>query len=138
MNIIYCNNPPESIRDVTELLRSCDWSEWQQAEVVFDALKKSSHITIAIDTDCENKCVGIARSMDDGAWSANIDCVLIHPSYQGKGIGANLLGHLLEQIGHIMYISVAPNEASVVPFYEKCGFTYIADGALLQRVNMLS
>ena len=76
---------------------------------------------------------GVVRSMDDGIWSANIDCLVVHRDYQRQGIAGAMLDALLRDISHIQYISVSPNASEMVPFYQRHGFLLVTDGRLLQR-----
>ena len=71
--------------------------------------------------------------MDDGYWSANIDCLIVHKDYQGKGIGKKLLEVLLEEIKDIKYINVAPDNRKQIKFYRKAGFSFIKGGYLQKR-----
>lgn len=135
MRIVYENKPPTSINDLRELLEENGWDEYKRVYKVYDALQVSSHIIIAKDIDNNNKLVAMVRSMDDGKWSANIDCVLVHPDYQKQGIGTKILKILLEQLKDIEYINLSPNDMKVKPFYEKLGFMQVHTGGLMQIVN---
>lgn len=96
------------------------------------AMENSSHIVSAWDGDT---LVGIARSMDDNIWSANIDCISVHKSYRKHGIADLLLKTLLNNLSHIKNITAAPNESKFIKLYTKNGFNKITDGSLLQIYN---
>lgn len=99
-------------------------------------VKNASHFVLAYDEDTSPcRLVGFARSMDDNIWNANIDCVIVRPDYQRKGIASAMLDKLLEQLGHIQTLTVAPNESENSPLYQKRGFILVEDGCLLQREN---
>ena len=89
-----------------ELFSSVGWESAKDPQTLVLAFLFSSNV---ISCWHDDKLVGIIRSMDDGYWSANIDCLVVHKDYQGKGIGSKLLEVLLDQIKNIKYINVAPD-----------------------------
>lgn len=117
--------------ELKSLFDSVGWGDDMSSDTLFAAISRSSHCAVA---RLDGKLVGFARSMDDGIWSANIDCVVVHNDYQRQGIGNNLLCALLAQLRCVRYISVSPDHAEVAPFYEKHGFKLMGDGCLMQRV----
>ena len=72
--------------------------------------------------------------MDDGCWSANLDCLVVHKDFQGKGIASKLMTELLEDLKNITYINVCPDDKEIGQFYSKFGFKII-DGYYLQKIN---
>lgn len=87
-------------------------------------------------------CGGINFAEDNTAGRISWD--LLHPSYQGKGIGSRLLQHriaVLQSIGDIKSISVRTSQLAW-RFYEKNGFRlteivedYWAEGYDLYRME---
>lgn len=119
--------------DIAELFHSVSWDIDTPVEVLADAMKKSTNIISAWEG---NKLVGLIRSMDDGCWSANIDCLVVHADYQNRGIGTALLTELLRKIDSVITISVSPNEQENNAFYQKFGFEVVAGSSLLQINRM--
>lgn len=117
--------------ELAELFRSVGWEENTPPKVLRDAMRNATRVFCAYDGD---KLVGLIRSMDDGCWSANIDCLVVHRDYWGKGISTELMTTMLIDLKDVLCISVSPNEQANVPFYEKFGFELVADGRLLQRI----
>ena len=67
---------------------------------------------------------GINRFIDDDK-SARLSWDLLHPDYQGKGFGALLVQHRLEELqkdSRIMKVMVRTSQMAA-PFYQKMGFT---------------
>lgn len=123
------NNDSFSADELKELFSSVGWAQSLSAEDLNKAMNNSSHYVIARS---DGRLVGFARSMDDDTWSANIDCMVVHQSYQRQGIGTALLNALLKQLSHLQYISAMPNSSETVSLYINCGFTLISDSRLLQ------
>jgi len=69
----------------------------------------------------ENTLVGVGRALADGIDCSYICDVAIHPAFQGKGIGKDIVNKLVEfSKGHskiILFASVGKE-----PFYAKLGF----------------
>lgn len=120
-------------KDLQELFSSVNWKSAATPEKLVKAFKNSSNVISAWE---DNSLVGIIRSMDDGCWSANIDCLVVHKDYQKRGIAKQLLSELLKVLKTIEYINVCPDDKSMNDFYSKFGFKLI-DGCYLQKVNPL-
>jgi aralkylamine N-acetyltransferase len=81
------------------------------------AFEKSYLVCFAFDG---GRIVGAGRLISDGEYYANIYDVAVLPEYQGKGIGAKIMGGLLDsqKIEFLLLTSTIGNE----PFYRKHGF----------------
>ena len=112
-----------------ELFLSVDWFSGNFPEKLQTALHNSSKVISAWDG---NKLVGLIRGLDDGIWQATIDCLLVNPAYQGRGIASTLLKYLLNEYSDFLYIDVVPDEKKNVSFYEKHGFEIMEEGTPLQ------
>lgn len=68
-----------------------------------------------------NQLVGVGRALADGVDCSYICDVAIHPDYQGKGIGKDIVNKLTEQSKHynkiILFASSGKEE-----FYSKLGY----------------
>ena len=117
---------------IAELFSSVEWESADDVPMLLRALANSTRVISAWDGE---KLVGLIRSMDDGCWSATIDCLLVHKSYHGQGIGSALVKRLLKQLSGVKYISVAPNEPENISFYERLGFFVVRGSRLLQIIN---
>ena len=130
--LILDNNGSYNADELKELLSSVTWGSHLTKDKLYEAMQNSSHIVTARK---DGVLVGIARSMDDDIWSANIDCIVVHADHQGQGIGTALLQALLKDISHIQFISAMPNSHKNVLLYTRNGFTLIDDSRLLQIEN---
>lgn len=132
IDILLKNDKIFNGEDLKELFYSVGWEFSTDAHILVEAMKNASNVVSAWDN---NKLIGIARSMDDGCWSANIDCCVVHKQYQNQGIGTKIMRELIDNIKHIKYINVSPNENKNIGFYEKVGFKVINESKLLQIRN---
>lgn len=75
----------------------------------------------------ENKIIGMARLLGDGAMAFFLKDFVIEPSFQGKGAGKRLLAHIEEYIraqlhpgwtGYLQLVSAKGKE----DFYRKAGY----------------
>ena len=73
------------IDQIQALFLSVGWFSGHFPEKLQTALQNSSRVISAWDGDV---LVGLVRGLDDGVWQATIDCLLVHPAYQGKGIAS--------------------------------------------------
>lgn len=131
MTLIFSNQKNFDQVQLKELFTSVGWESAKEPQTLVLAFLFSSNVISCWHGD---KLVGIIRSMDDSYWSANIDCLVVHKDYQGKGIGRKLLEVLLDQIKDIKYINVAPDSRKQIKFYKKAGFSLIK-GCYLQKRN---
>ena len=116
-------------KDLIYLFSSVGWCKNIRPHDLARAIRNSTNVITAWQGDI---LVGLVRSMDDGCWQSNIDCIVVHKDYQQKGIGSRILKALLDRIDHIEYISVSSNKIDDVKFYEKFGFKAVDDSRLLQ------
>ena len=70
--------------------------------------------------------------MDDGVWQATIDCLLVNPLYQRRGIASALLKFLLDEYLYFLYVNVTPDDKENVAFYQNHGFEILCSGTPLQ------
>lgn len=73
--------------------------------------------------------VGLARATSDGAFNATIWDVLVHPDWQGRGLGKDLV----ERVAATLLDAGISNvtlfaDAAALPFYEALGFEADPEG----------
>ena len=117
---------------IEELFQSVGWFSGSYPQKLQQALHHSSSVVSAWDGE---KLIGLIRGLDDGIWQATIDCLLVHPSYQGDGIASSLLKRLLDHYKEFLYVNVVPDERKNVQFYVKRGFEIMPEGTPMQIKN---
>jgi ribosomal protein S18 acetylase RimI-like enzyme len=123
---------------------TCDHIDWQTVCDIFLAvgwprretldIQKAFESSFAVAFVIENdKLVGFGRAISDGVLQAAIYDVVVHPDYQKRGIGWQIVERLLPRIAQcnvILYAS--PGKEN---FYSKLGFRKMKTG-MARFVNL--
>lgn len=105
---------------VAALMDSITWARGRTPEALMKALSHSEHVASAWDGD---RLVGVARSIGDGVYYVTIWDVIVHPDYQGRGIGDALMAAILGSYRGQGYKYVALFSAEGKEgFYRRLGF----------------
>jgi len=96
------------------------WAQDRTADGMATAIAHSTPVVTAWDGD---RLMGFARATTDGIYRATLWDVVIHPSYQGGGLGRRLVETVLAhpQVAHVerVYLMTTHQHG----FYERIGFT---------------
>ena len=82
-----------------------------------ELLQGSDHVVLAVDSETE-RVVGFATALSDGVLSAYIPFVEVHSSYQGQGIGEELISHMLEKLNDLYMVDLLC-DPELQPFYQR-------------------
>lgn len=94
------------------------WSAADKPTALMQALKNAHMLVTAWDRE---KLVGLGNAISDGYLVVYYPHLLVHPAYQGMGIGKMIMERFQAKYeGFHQQILVADGKA--VQFYEKCGF----------------
>ncbi len=118
MEIIISETQITDINKIIELYKANAWSLAEKPNKLYKALTNShSLITAWID----DKLVGLGNAISDGYLVVYYPHLLVHPDYQGKGIGHKIVEKMQEKYsGFHMQMLTADGKA--IGFYEKVGF----------------
>ena len=114
-----------SYADYVRLRESVNWNNFFK-EQTEKCLKNTLYSIEVID---DNTIIGMGRLIGDGMYYMMVD-IIVEPSYQGKGIGSNIVNKLIEYVyketpvggrSSIQLIAEKGKEG----FYEKLGFKFI-------------
>lgn len=102
---------------ISKIFELVDWGT-RTPEEIKQAFSKSSVVSI-VKHDAQ--IVGFGRTVDDGKYYALLVDVVVHPSFQAKGIGKTIVNTLLEQLQGYNFVTLtaAPNKEG---FYRKLGW----------------
>ncbi|MEZ4775898.1 MAG: GNAT family N-acetyltransferase [Bacteroidia bacterium] len=104
--------------DILELYRANKWSSADKPTELCNALKNSHSLFSAWDGE---RLVGIGNAISDGFLVVYYPHLLVHPDYQGKGIGQMIVKHMQEKYGHF-HMQMLTADGKAIEFYQKAGF----------------
>lgn len=112
--------------DLYELEELCDAVGWSRRPL--RKVKKAiEHSFLVVSMwqmrGTQRRLIGFARATSDHAFNATLWDVVVHPDFQGKGLGKALMRHVIkklrsEDISNITLFA----DPHVVDFYRKLGF----------------
>lgn len=103
---------------VIALYESVQWSSAEKTNVLLKALKNSHTVVTAWDGQ---KLVGLGNAISDGHLVVYYPHLAVHPEYQGKGIGTEIVERMQEKYQDFHQQSLIA-DGKAVEFYKKCGF----------------
>ncbi len=118
--------------DLYELEELCDAVGWSRRPIhkVKKALQHS-FLVMAMwrQQGSYRRLIGFARATSDHAFNATVWDVVVHPDYQGKGLGRALMDRVIRELRQqdISNITLFADRG-VVEFYERLGFTPDPEG----------
>ena len=124
--IINPNVPPLAISDLREAVG------WDRSDEDYPAALKGYWATIG-GFDNSGKLIAWCAIVSDGVRHAVLLDVIVHPLFQGQGIGRELVAQAIQHIrSHgisIIHVDFLPEKAN---FYERCGFK-IGLGGIMEK-----
>jgi predicted GNAT family acetyltransferase len=79
--------------------------------------------------DNNNILIGFARATSDHAFNATIWDVVVHPEFQGKGLGRILMDQIIRQLKYADITTITLfADPQVIMFYKNLGFLADPDG----------
>nr|YP_009395491.1 hypothetical protein [Vertebrata isogona]ARW64562.1 hypothetical protein [Vertebrata isogona] len=136
---IQKNNQEENIYlstckniNLEELEKLCDAVGWVRRPLkkVKFALENSFLIISIFYYEGTNKrLIGFARVTSDGSFNATIWDVVIHPNFQGNGLGKLLINEVIKELRkHDISTITLFADPEVIKFYKHIGFIIDPDG----------
>jgi proline iminopeptidase len=115
-DIRYVTNDKSLSAEVFLSLVNAVWPGKYNETFTYGALQKTMNIT-AWEND---RLVGCVRILTDGYFFGMITEILVHPEYQGKGIGKKLMELAWEASPTSLFLGAQPGKE---PFFEKLDYT---------------
>jgi len=104
--------------DILAVYRANGWSSAEKPGELLAALANSHTVVTAW---VEDRLVGLGNAISDGHLVVYYPHLLVHPDYQGRGIGRELMRRLMKPYaGFHQHMLMADSRA--IEFYRKCGF----------------
>jgi len=95
------------------------WPNRPDAATHLRILQSSYRAYVAIDMDI-GKAVGFINAISDGVLSAYIPLLEVLPDYQGRGIGGQLVRHLLDDLKDLYMVDIV-HDKELAQYYAKFG-----------------
>jgi GNAT superfamily N-acetyltransferase len=115
-----------SVDEVLALYESVGWTAYTGDATQLMCALAGSHRVVAARED--ERLVGLARAVSDGASIAYLQDVLVHPEVQRSGVGRLLVDRLFTEYPDVrQHGLITDAEVSQRAFYEALGFTEVHD-----------
>jgi GNAT superfamily N-acetyltransferase len=103
---------------IIELYKANKWSSAEKPDLLYKALMNSDSLITAWDG---NRLVGLGNAISDGYLVVYYPHLLVHPDYQGKGIGKMIVDKFQNKYGNF-HQQLLTADGKAIDFYRKCGF----------------
>ena len=124
--MIYKYNETVSAKALSDLRESVGWNRMEDE---YNNPLMTSYYHIAVYED--DKMVGYIDSVSNGVTDAYIQDLMVHPDYQGKGLGTELMNQMIAYLKeNRIYIISVVFEESLKPFYDRFGFSSMLCGQM--------
>ena len=101
-----------------EIYRLNKWSSAEKPELLYKALTNSHTL---ISAWVNGKMIGIANAISDGYLVVYYPHMLVHPDYQGKGIGIKMMAAMQRKYNKY-HQQMLTADGKAIEFYKKFGF----------------
>ncbi len=106
-------------QEVLGLYRANEWSSADKPVELLNALRNSHSLVTA---RLESQLVGIGNAISDGHLVVYYPHLLVHPNYQGQGIGRAMM-QLLQTRYSGFHQQMLTADGRAIEFYERLGFS---------------
>lgn len=118
MQIILSESKTVEKSQIIELYQSNKWSSAQKGDLLCNALLNSHTLVSAWDG---MQLVGLGNAISDGYLVVYYPHLLVHPEYQGQGIGKMIMEVMFKKYKDF-HMQMLISDSDAVRFYEKMGF----------------
>ncbi|EPR67089.1 GNAT family N-acetyltransferase [Cyclobacterium qasimii] len=118
MDIILSETRDITIEQVVALYKANEWSAAEKPTELKNALSNSHSLITAWDKE---ELIGLGNAISDGYLVVYYPHLLVHPDYQGKGIGKRIVAKLQEKYKDF-HMQMLTADGKAISFYEKMGF----------------
>lgn len=108
-----------ALEQILPIYQSNGWSAAQKPKALHQGLINSHSLISAWDGAV---LVGIGNAISDGFLVVYYPHLLVHPDYQGRGIGKQIITALKQRYADL-HMQMLVADGDTIQFYEKCGFS---------------
>ena len=118
MNIDISLNTPIEEGEVVALYEANAWSSAKKTKELLAALRNSHTLVVARNG---GKLIGIGNAISDGYLVVYYPHLLVHPEYQGIGVGRKIMERMQTIYGSF-HQQMITADGDAITFYKKLGF----------------
>ena len=118
MKILISETRDIKVEEIIELYKANEWSSAEKPDELYNALLNSHSLITAWDGD---KLIGLGNAISDGYLVVYYPHLLVHPNYQGKGIGQMIMNKMQEKYKDF-HMQMLTADGKAIDFYQKVGF----------------
>ncbi len=107
-----------SVDEVLDIYRANDWSSAEKPNELMAALQNSHSLVTA---RIAGKLVGLGNAISDGYLVVYFPHMLVHPAFQGRGIGRKMMAAMLKRYAGF-HQQMLTADGKAIQFYESLGF----------------
>lgn len=104
--------------EVVEIYQRNEWSSAEKPAQLMAALRNSHSLVTARQ---EGRLVGLGNALSDGHLVVYYPHMLVHPDYQGQGIGRLLMEAMMDRYSGL-HQQMLTADGEAIEFYKKLGF----------------
>jgi aralkylamine N-acetyltransferase len=129
INIYLTTNKNINLHDLEKLCDSVGWVRRPFKKVKIAIEHSFLIISLFHMKDNNSILIGFARATSDHAFNATIWDVVIHPDFQGKGLGKTLMDQVIQKLRYADITTITLfADPQVITFYKNLGFMTDPDG----------
>ena len=118
MNIEVEINGQIEEAETIDLYRANEWSSAEKPDLLILALRNSHTLVTARSS---GRLVGVGNAISDGHLVVYYPHMLVHPEYQGRGIGRKMMEAMLTVYGDF-HQQMLTADGEAIDFYKALGF----------------
>ncbi len=119
MEVVISTNDSILEDEVLALYRANQWSSADKPKELLAALNDSHTLVTA---RISGKLVGLGNAISDGHLVVYYPHMLVHPDYQGKGIGRKMM-EAMQSIYNGFHQQMLTADGQAIKFYQALGFS---------------
>ncbi len=118
MKIIISETREIKPEKIIQLYKANKWSSAEKPTELYNALINSHSLITAWHKE---ELIGIGNAISDGHLVVYYPHLLVHPNYQGKGIGKMIMDKMQEKYKDF-HMQMLTADGKAIEFYRKAGF----------------
>ena len=118
MKIIISETREIKAEKIIQLYKANKWSSAEKPRELYNALINSHSLITAWNKE---ELIGIGNAISDGYLVVYYSHLLVHPNYQGKGIGKMIMDRMQETYKDF-HMQMLTADGKAIEFYRKIGF----------------